>query len=505
MLPDVQEIDTASSPSSSHGDGTTTTSNATDKVSDRAEWKRAKTRAISPVRASPFVPVVEFSPEKKPPTPHCPGPRRTDTATFYQRRLGRTRDSGLPPASTTYLGRPAGFSVHVLVASAPTDADLLAPPDSPVRGDYKDAMRGSMTVVPPALKAARAERALRHAGGHHQPWVYYSSEERNRVANALRPGDVILLTPGRYEARSWGLQHLLSSVEIIGAGSAKACVVYNEPSPTGPGPCTSHPQAEHYLIGIMGDAAAYGSSNNINGARLLSEEMKYWNSEVDDDSDSGWEDGALGAAAAASNGNPILGINHGRRAVRVRLANLTLEQGSGYRGVVYQLGRESHLELDGCVVRCSQSGVNVDQGTCLICDCTIEGSEVFGVHIGGEGAVEHCCIRDCGRGGGLTGRPRRVSVSPIRTTERVVSAAAVVDHDDNDDADDGTNVNRAVGMPAVSFLQSSRVRARFNVIRENAGHAVQCRDAPLPGGEDKRAMRVRRAQVEAEEVSCKHC
>lgn len=454
----------------------------------------------------PFVPVVEFSPEKKPPTPHNPGPRRTDTARFYQRRLGRFRGSGLPPASNTYLGRPAGFSVHVLVASAPTSVDLAAPPDAPLLSNDQQAEFGAAVpateekAVPPALKAARAERALRYASGTAQPWVFYSFEERGRLAVALRAGDVVLLTPGRYEARSWGLQHLLSSVEIIGVGAAKACVVYNNPAPAA-SPYSNNCQAQHYLIGVMGNATAGGS--NGNGIGACGEKSGSTIENVDDDSDSGWEDGVFGAAAAAAAAATNEGSTSSKgsgRGVCVRLANLTLEQRSGYRGALYQLGHESHLELDGCVVRCSQGGVNVDQGTCLICDCTIEGSEAFGVHIGGEGVVEHCYIRDCGRGGGPGGRARRVSpVSPMSRKETTFGETECKDGED--ELDDGTEVNRDVGMPAISVLQRSRVRVRFNVIRENAGHALQYRDAALTGGEGKRALLARRAQMEAEEVS----
>lgn len=510
VLPEVplEETDTVSSPDSSHRDEVVTPLNDAEKSPTTAQKGKAGQedgeQAEPSNDVSTFVPVVDFSPKMKPPSPNCPGPRRTETATYYQRRFGKNRrGSSLPPASATYIGRPAGFSVHVLVASAPTAVDLAAPTNSPVR-------HGSTTV--PAsltLKTARAERALRKVSEDGESWLFYSFEERERLGNALRAGDVILLTPGRYEARAWGLQHLLSSVEIIGAGSAKTCVLYNIMSPTPgqqPDPCLNISQAEHYLIGIMGDAGAPSTAAANTGDK--------GGGEGDDDSDSGWEDGAFGPAEVAveTSDSAVSGAVRGRgkcrRAVRVRLANLTLEQGSGYRGAVYQLGRESHLELDGCLVRCSQGGVNVDQGTCFICDCVVKGSEGFGVHIGGEGAVEHCSIRNCGTGGSSHRRARAVSSSSSLCSASGKGFGSVFDSvettghdgDDCDDADDGTNVNRAQGMPAISFLQSSRMRARFNVIVNNAGHAVQCRDSPLPGGDDKRAMLVRRAEVEAEEV-----
>lgn len=513
VLPEVplEETDTVSSPDSSHIDEAATPLSGADKSPTTAREGMAGQQngkqAEPSSKVSSFVPLVDFSPKMKPPSPNCPGPRRTETATYYQRRFGKSRrGNSLPPASATYVGRPAGFSVHVLVASAPTAADLAAPTNSPVR-------QGSMTVPASlALKAARAERALRRVSEDGDSWSFYSFEERERVGSALRAGDVVLLTPGRYEARAWGLQHLLSSVEIIGAGSAKACVLYNIMSPVPgqqPDPCSNNSQAEHYLIGIMGDAGAPSTATAATTGNRGGED--------DDDSDSGWEDGAFGRAKVAveTSDSAVSGAvrARGRRAVRVRLANLTLEQGSGYRGAVYQLGRESHLELDGCLVRCSQGGVNVDQGTCFICDCVVKGSEGFGVHIGGEGAVEHCAIRNCGTGGGFRRRARTVSSSSSLLSASGKGFGSVFDsvdtacHDGNDgddandgnDADDGTNVNQA-GMPAISFLQSSRMRARFNVIINNAGHAVQCRDSPLPGGDDKRAMLARRAEVEAEEV-----
>ncbi|CAM9310583.1 unnamed protein product, partial [Scytosiphon promiscuus] len=348
----------------------------------------AMSASASP-RSPPFVPAVELSPRReRPGSPPPPGPRPTDTAVFYRERSEASADgvgagTGLPPPSRAYLGRPEGFSVHVLVASAASATDLAS------------------------------RRQGGSEGGEHPPGgegknrrLYYSAGDRGRVASALQPGDVVLVTPGRYEAGAWGLQHLISSVEIIGAGEAAECVQGKD--------------------------------------------------SVEDDSDSGFEEGAFGVVAASSI------ASSGRRAVRVRLANLTLEQGSGYRGAVHQLGRESHLEMDGCTVLCSQGGVNVDQGTCVIRDSTISGSEAFGVHIGGEGAVSD-------RG------------------------------EDREEDDDGTDVNRVGGMPAISVLQSSRVRVRYNVVRENAGHALQCRDAPLPGGDGKYAVLARRAEAEAAE------
>ncbi|CAM9958323.1 unnamed protein product, partial [Laminaria digitata] len=455
------------------------------RVSPRAATIGGK---LSP-RSSPFVPAVELSPEVKlATTPLSPGPRPTETAVFYQRRPGGI---GLPPASRAYLGRPEGFFVHVLVASALTAADL----------------------------EARASEAAED-GVEHRSRVYYSFDERGKVAAALQPGDVVLLTPGRYEARAWGLQQLVSSVEIIGAGGADACVVYNNPAPGGP----AAPSGEHYLVGVMGGAVLGVGDGSGAGGEVP--EVKGKNN-IDDDSDSGWEDGATGSPASSGNA-------FGGSAVRVRLANLTLEQGSGYRGAVYQVGRESHLEMDGCVVRCKQGGVNVDQGTCLLCDSTVVGSQTFGVHIGGEGTVEHCSVRDCGReGGGGGGRGRKGAAararggggaggagagggagggsgtgeggrdSPSGSPTAAAAAAAGgagVDSDEGEESeDDGTDVNRKGGMPAISILQSSRVRVRFNVIRDNAGHALQCRDAPLPGGDEKHAMLARRAEVEAEE------
>ncbi|CAN0281651.1 unnamed protein product [Ectocarpus sp. 12 AP-2014] len=387
----------------------------------------------------PFVPTIELSPRASLPTsPHAPGPRITDTAKFYRERAG---DVGLlPPASKAYFGRPSGFSVHVLVASALSAADL---------GD-------------------RQQQHL-EGGDSNRPRLYYAFEDRGRVAEALRPGDVVLVTPGRYEARAWGLQRLVSSVEIIGAGDAADCVLYNDPARSGPA-------GEHYLVGVMGGALGSAAGG---GARVPEVKGKDVVAD-DDDSDSGFEDGALGPA------NSLVHSFSGR-AVRVRLANLTLEQGSGYRGAVYQLGRESHLEMDGCTVVGSKGGVNVDRGTCIIRDSWISGSEVFGVHIGGEGAVEHCSIRGCGgggRGGGEGGK--------------YLSSSTVGNTEDEDD-DDGTDVNRVGSMPAISILQSSRVRVRFNVIRDNAGHTLQYRDAPLPGGDGKYALLARRAEAEAEE------
>ena len=443
-------------------------------------------------RSPPFVPAVELSPEVNlATTPLSPGPRPTRTAVFYQRRPGGI---GLPPASRAYLGRPEGFFVHVLVASALTAADLEArvedPPTSVGGSDSSDCH--AVGSIPLALRAARREKASGAADGvQHRSRVYYSFDERGKVAAALQPGDVVLLTPGRYEARAWGLQQLVSSVEIIGAGCADTCVVYNNPPPPAAG---LTPSGEHYLVGVMGGAVlGVGDGGGAGGGKVP--EVKGKN-DIDDDSDSGWEDGATDSAGNAFGGS----------AVRVRLANLTLEQGSGYRGAVYQVGRESHLEMDGCIVRCAQGGVNVDQGTCLLCDSTIIGSQTFGVHIGGEGTVEHCSVQDCGRG---TGRGRKGAPrggrgrggGGGRGSPTGSSRAEGVDSDEGDESeDDGTDVNRARGMPAISVLQSSRVRVRYNVIRDNAGHALQRRDASLPGGDEKRAMLARRAEVEAEEV-----
>eukprot|EP00904_Undaria_pinnatifida_P004520 jgi/Undpi1/14069/HiC_scaffold_9.g03720.m1 len=442
-------------------------------------------------RSPPFVPAVELSPEVNlATTPLSPGPRPTRTAVFYQRRPGGI---GLPPASRAYLGRPEGFFVHVLVASALTAADLEArvedPPTSVGGSDSSDCH--AVGSIPLALRAARREKASGAADGvQHRSRVYYSFDERGKVAAALQPGDVVLLTPGRYEARAWGLQQLVSSVEIIGAGCADTCVVYNNPPPPAAG---LTPSGEHYLVGVMGGAVlGVGDGGGAGGGKVP--EVKGKN-DIDDDSDSGWEDGATDSAGNAFGGS----------AVRVRLANLTLEQGSGYRGAVYQVGRESHLEMDGCIVRCAQGGVNVDQGTCLLCDSTIIGSQTFGVHIGGEGTVEHCSVQDCGRG---TGRGRKGAPrggrgrggGGGRGSPTGSSRAEGVDSDEGDESeDDGTDVNRARGMPAISVLQSSRVRVRYNVIRDNAGHALQRRDASLPGGDEKRAMLARRAEVEAEE------
>lgn len=433
-------------------------------------------RLASP-KSPTFVPAIEISPLMKPPTPRSPGPRPTETAIFYHMHSCAPGVVDLPPPSQAYLGRPTGFSIHVLVASAISASDLELPADgSPVPRGF-DCHAGAGGSMPPALKAARWEKEHRRAGrkGNHR-WVYYSFEERGRVAGALQPGDVVLLTPGRYEAQAWGLKHLVSSVEIIGAGSAGACVVYNE-SATSP----SSPDGEHFLVGVMGAAAVGVGGDGVNAPEVKGKDN------IDDDSDSGWEDGAFGFPFRAKS-------SFSGRAVRVRLANLTLEQGSGYRGTVYQLGRDSHVEIDGCAIRCTKGGVNIDQGTCLISDSTISGSEVFGVHIGGDGAVEHCSISGCGRGGGRGGGGKDFS--------SVSTASSSIGGDENsvEPEDDGTDVNRMVGMPAISVLQSSRVRVRFNVIRGNAGHSLQCRDAPLPGGDDKQALLARRAEVEAEEV-----
>ncbi|CAM9966985.1 unnamed protein product [Hapterophycus canaliculatus] len=398
--------------------------------------------AASP-RSPPFVPAVELSARReRPESPPPPGPRPTGTAAFYRERSGARADKvDLPPPSRAYLGRPEGFSVHVLVASAATAADLAS---------------------------KREEHSAGGDGNNRR--LYYSFEDRERVASALQPGDVVLVTPGRYEAGAWGLQHLISSVEIIGAGEADDCVLYNKPA------ARSGPAGDHYLVGVMG-----GALGDAGGAGTSVPEVKGKDS-LDDDSDSGFEEGAFGVAASS-----IAAAS--RRAVRVRLANLTLEQGSGYRGAVHQLGRESHLEMDGCTVLCSQGGINVDQGTCVIRDSRISGSEAFGVHIGGEGAVEHCSIRDCGRGGGAGRRAGKAGSAAGESSTP----------DGTDDDDDGTDVNRVGGMPAISVLQSSRVRVRYNVIRENAGHSLQCRDAPLPGGNGKYAVLARRAEAEAAE------
>lgn len=363
----------------------------------------------SPSSPPAFVPIVEMSPTAKVPTPHCPGPRVTETAAFYQRRSTAPRTFSLPPPSRAYLGRPAGFSVHVLVAAAPCAADLP-------------------TTIPMPEKTRVA-----NGGGEDPRRTYYSFADRRRVAWALRPGDVVLLTPGMYDARSWGLQKLISSIEIIGAGDARACVLYNDPAKF------LTPHGEHYVVGIMGG----GSVGDGNG-----------------------------------------------RIVRVRLANLTLEQGCGHRGAIYQLGHESHLELDGCDVRCSQGGVNVDQGTCFICDTTISGSEVFGVHIGGDGVVEHCAIRGCGTGEGREGK--RIGGGDEGSFSRGAK--------DFDSEDDGTDVNRMAGMPAISVLQRSRARVRFNIVHDNVGHSLQFRDVPLPRGNDKRAVLEREVEAEVEEV-----
>lgn len=410
--------------------------------------------SVASPRSPPFVPAVELSPRReRPESPPPPGPRPTDTATFYRERSGAAPPPAdgvgpLPPPSRAYLGRPEGFCVHVLVASADSSADLPS-------------KKGVGSVV----GATGDEQPPRGEGKNRR--LYYSMEDRERVASALQPGDVVLVTPGRYEAGAWGLQHLISSVEIIGAGKASDCVLYNKPAPA---TSRSGPAAgDHYLVGVMG--GALGNAGVV-GASVP--EVKGKDS-VEDDSDSGFEEGAFGVAPSSI-------VCSSRRAVRVRLANLTLEQGSGYRGAVHQLGRESHLEMDGCTVLCSQGGVNVDQGTCVIHDSTISGSEAFGVHIGGEGAVEHCSIFDCGQGGGRRG----VKAAP----------APLLSVDD----DDGTDVNRVGGMPAISVLQSSRVRVRYNVIRDNAGHALQCRDSPLPGGDGKYAVLARRAEAEAAEV-----
>ncbi|CAM9149168.1 unnamed protein product [Pylaiella littoralis] len=396
------------------------------------------------LRSPPFVPAVELSPQGKTSLSSAPpGRRPTETAVFYRKRSGAPAGdvAGLPPSSETYLGRPEGFSAHVLVASAPTAADL-----APSRKESSPGVTG---------------------GEDGCPMLYYSFDDRGRVAESLQPGDVVLVTPGRYEARAWGLQRLTSSVEIIGAGNAGDCVLYNKPAASHSG----SPEGEHYLVGVMGGALGTGVGDEESVPEVRGKD------DIDDDSDSGFEDGAFGVMAGSIG-------SFTQKPVRVRLANLTLEQGAGYRGAVYQLGGESHLEVDGCTILCSQGGVNVDQGTCVICDSTISGSQGFGVHIGGEGTVEHCLIRRCGQGGGGGGGQEASSPTAGVCTEA---------------EDDGTDVNRVRGMPAVSVLQSSRVRVRFNVIRENAGHSLQYRDAPLPGGDGKYAMLARRAEAEAEE------
>lgn len=410
-------------------DGVTAPSSAKSTSGTASPWVRSASclpSAPTPIRgttvvgavcspSSPpaFVPIVEMSPTAKAPTPHSPGPRVTETAAFYQRRSTAPRTFSLPPPSRAYLGRPAGFSVHVLVAAAPCAADLP-------------------TTIP------MPEKTRASNGGREDPRrTYYSFADRRRVAQALRPGDVVLLTPGMYEARSWGLQKLISSIEIIGAGDARACVLYNDPAKF------LTPHGEHYLVGIMGGGSVGDGSSRI---------------------------------------------------VRVRFANLTLEQGCGHRGAIYQLGHESHLELDGCDVRCSQGGVNVDQGTCLICDTTISGSEVFGVHIGGDGAVEHCAISGCGTGEGRG--DEGIGGGDGGSFSRGAK--------DFDFEDDGTDVNRMAGMPAISVLQRSRARVRFNIIHDNIGHSLQFRDAPLPRGNDKRAILERQVEAEVEKVRGAH-
>lgn len=411
-------------------DGVTALSSAKSTSGTASPWVRSASclpSAPTPIRgtavvgavcspSSPpaFVPIVEMSPTAKAPTPHCPGPRVTETAAFYQRRSTAPRTFSLPPPSRAYLGRPAGFSVHVLVAAAPCAADLP-----------------NTIPMPEKMRAAN--------GGSEDPRrTYYSFADRSRVARALQPGDVVLLTPGMYDARSWGLQKLISSIEIIGAGDARACVLYNDPAKF------LTPDGEHYLVGIMGGGSVGDGSSRI---------------------------------------------------VRVRLANLTLEQGCGHRGAIYQLGHESHLELDGCDVRCSQGGVNVDQGTCFICDTTISGSEVFGVHIGGDGAVEHCAISGCGTGEGRG--EKGIGGGDGGSFSRGAK--------DFDFEDDGTDVNRMAGMPAISVLQRSRARVRFNIVHDNVGHSLQFRDVPLPRGNDKRAVLERQVEAEVEKVRGEYC
>ncbi|CAM9496981.1 unnamed protein product, partial [Ascophyllum nodosum] len=307
----------------------------------------ATTGGLCSPSSPPFVPVVEMSPAAKAPTPHRPGPRVTDTATFYQRRSTALGALCLPPPSKAYLGRPAGFSVHVLVSSASCVDDL------PVTGrGSPETTRVENPAGPGWGRQARTGKAQIMASVSGNPRrTYYSFADRGKVARALQSGDVVLLAPGRYEARAWGLQKLVSSVEIVGAGDADACVVYNDPAEL------STPQGEHYLVGVMGGGAIGGGSGGGSGCGGGGAVAVQGSDNVDDDSDSGWEDGKIGSRARGRR-------SFNNRAVRVRLANLTLEQGSGHRGAIYQLGRESHLELDGCNVRCSRGGVNVDQGTC---------------------------------------------------------------------------------------------------------------------------------------------
>ncbi|CAM9285964.1 unnamed protein product, partial [Choristocarpus tenellus] len=370
-----------------------------------------ETSAETIVVTPSFLPTVSSMPTR-PPTLSAPGPRKSVTAMFYGRSPAGA-GGVLPPATSTYVGRPEGFTVHVLVDSASCMVDL-------------DQTGPNLSNSAPALLAARKERAGRPQS-RGRLWAYYSHSEKGELSASLHPGDVVLLTPGRYNASSWGLQHLLCSVEIIGAGAAQDCVIHNYFG------CK-----EHYLIGLFG-----GSGRDRNG--------------------------------------------EGAEGVRVRLANLTLEQGSGYRGTVYQLGEDSHCEMDGCMVTCSQSGLNIEQGSCLITDCTIRGSETFGVHIGNEGSVEHCFVHDCGGGGVIKG------------SDDNVETGGAGGSGEWDGGNVGTNVNGGGGFPAISILQRSRVQIRTTLVLENAGHAIQCRDSQVAGAlkneEDSLAAR---AQVEAE-------
>ncbi|CAM9910475.1 unnamed protein product, partial [Discosporangium mesarthrocarpum] len=260
-------------------------------------------------------------------------------------------------------------------------------------------------------------------------WEYYSRRERGRVAGALRSGDVILLTPGRYEASMWGLYRLHSSVEVIGVGPAQDCVVYNS---VGCG--------EHYMIGL------FGGRHSCAGARVRG--------------------GVQGQETS-------LGV---RGDVRLRLANLFLEQGSGYRGTVYQLGEGSHCEVDGCTVRCTQGGLNFEEGSCLVTDSTITGSETFAVHIRDEGSIEHCALQGCGFGGGSRAGGLAEAGGALGPEGEGESRSQNQDRRE----DDGMDVNGVGGFPAVSLLQSSWVQVRLCIILDNAGHAIQCRDGPLP-------------------------
>ncbi|CAM9910409.1 unnamed protein product, partial [Discosporangium mesarthrocarpum] len=76
------------------------------------------------VTVPPFLPAVKSSPHL-PPTPDLPGPRMTHTAAFYAQSPAPI--GCLPPPTATYVGRPKGFTVHVLVASAMSLVDLDSP------------------------------------------------------------------------------------------------------------------------------------------------------------------------------------------------------------------------------------------------------------------------------------------------------------------------------------------------------------------------------------------